>query len=219
MTSVPFTISGSPGAGGGGYQHMEIDGGIVYGNSATYTFTANFSASYWVIAENGGKYITFNNTFTMGGFTATCGPFASIIDGIISTRSSGNFKYFPGTLPSLLNSRGDYDGIVALDPKSRSANYTTIGEDASQFILHPSADTTARTFTIDSNANVPYPIGCALNFVNQNGAGVITIAITADTMRLSPGGTTGSRTLAANGMARALKITATEWIISGTGLT
>ena len=32
-------------------------------------------------------------------------------------------------------------------------------------------------------------------------------------------GTTGSRTLAANGWARAKKITSTEWIIRGEGLT
>jgi hypothetical protein len=38
-------------------------------------------------------------------------------------------------------------------------------------------------------------------------------------MRLAGAGTTGSRTLAANGVATAIKITSTEWIISGTGLT
>ena len=48
---------------------------------------------------------------------------------------------------------------------------------------------------------------------------MITIAITTDTMRLAGPGTTGSRTLAANGVATALKVTATDWIISGTGLT
>jgi hypothetical protein len=47
----------------------------------------------------------------------------------------------------------------------------------------------------------------------------MTIAITTDTMRLAGAGTTGSRTLAANGIATCLKLTATEWIISGTGLT
>jgi hypothetical protein len=91
--------------------------------------------------------------------------------------------------------------------------------DSGKHILHPAADTTARVYTIDSNANVAYPIGAALTFVNQNGAGAISIAITADTMRLAGAGTTGTRTLAANGVATALKITATEWIISGTGLT
>ena len=55
--------------------------------------------------------------------------------------------------------------------------------------------------------------------MNQASAGVMTIAITTDTMRLAGAGTTGSRTLAANGIATALKLTSTEWIISGTGLT
>ena len=102
---------------------------------------------------------------------------------------------------------------------SKSAAYTLVMGDANTHILHPSADTTARTFTIPANSSVPYRIGTTLTFVNQNAGGVITIAITTDTMRLAGAGTTGSRTLAANGMATALKITATEWIISGTGLT
>ena len=113
----------------------------------------------------------------------------------------------------------DFAGVPGVPQNSKSAAYTTVLADANTHILHPSADTTARTFTIDSNANVPYPIGTAITFVNQNAAGVVTIAITTDTMRLAGAGTIGSRTLAANGIATALKITSTEWIISGTGLT
>lgn len=110
-------------------------------------------------------------------------------------------------------------GIIGIPQKSISAAYTTLLTDAGAHLLHPSADTTARTWTIDSNANVAYPIGTAITFINQNGAGVLTIAITSDTMRLAGAGTTGNRTLAANGIATAVKITSTEWIISGTGLT
>lgn len=102
---------------------------------------------------------------------------------------------------------------------SQSAAYTTVLTDSGKHIYHPSADTTARTFTIDSNANVAYSIGTVLTFVNDNSGGVITIAITSDTMRLAGAGTTGSRTLAANGIATALKLTSTSWIISGTNLT
>jgi hypothetical protein len=102
---------------------------------------------------------------------------------------------------------------------SKSAAYTTVLSDAQKHIFHPSADTTARTWTIDSNANVAYPIGTAITFINQNAGGTITIAITSDTMRLAGAGTTGNRTLAANGVATAIKVTATEWIISGAGLT
>ncbi len=101
----------------------------------------------------------------------------------------------------------------------QSANYTLTANDAQQAILHPSSDTTARTFTIPANASVPFPVGTAVTFINQNGAGAITIGITSDVLRLAGSGATGSRTLAANGIATAIKLTSTEWIISGNGLT
>lgn len=110
-------------------------------------------------------------------------------------------------------------GYLGVPQVSQSANYTLILSDQGKHILHPAADTTARTFTIPANSSVAFPIGTAITFVNQNGAGVITIAITTDTMRLGGAGTTGNRTLGANGVATALKITSTEWIISGTNLT
>lgn len=110
-------------------------------------------------------------------------------------------------------------GFRNIPQVSQSANYTLVLGDSGDHIFHPSADTTARTWTIPANASVPFPIGTAVTFINQNGAGVITIAITSDTMRLAGAGTTGNRTLAANGVATAIKITSTEWIISGTGLT
>lgn len=109
--------------------------------------------------------------------------------------------------------------VKTIEQNSQSTGYTAVLADANKHLLHPSADTTARIFTIPANGSVAYPIGTALTFVNQNAAGVLTIAITTDTMRLAGAGTTGSRTLAANGVATALKITATEWIISGTNLT
>lgn len=110
-------------------------------------------------------------------------------------------------------------GFKTIPQNSQSTAYTLVLADSGKHILHPSADTTARTMTIPANSSVAYPIGTALTFVNQNAAGVMTIAITTDTMRLAGAGTTGSRTLAANGIATALKVTSTEWIISGTGLT
>jgi len=109
--------------------------------------------------------------------------------------------------------------ISKIPLNSQSTAYTTVASDKGKCLFHPAADTTARTFTIDSNANVPYDVGTTLTFINQHGAGVITIAITSDTMRLAGAGTTGSRSLAADGVATAVKIASTEWIISGTGLT
>ena len=110
-------------------------------------------------------------------------------------------------------------GFRDIPQVSQSAAYTTVLSDAGKHIYHPAADVTARIWTIPANATVPYRIGTAITFVNDTGAGVITIAITGDTLILAGPGTTGSRTLAANGTCTMLKIAATKWIITGTGLT
>lgn len=108
-------------------------------------------------------------------------------------------------------------GYLNIPQNSQSAAYTTVMADRGKHILHPAADNNPRTFTIDSNANVPYPIGTTITFINE--INTVTIAITSDTLTLAGAGSTGSRTLAANGIATAIKITSTKWMISGEGLT
>ena len=110
-------------------------------------------------------------------------------------------------------------GFLSIPQNSQSAAYTLVLADAGKHVLHPSADTTARTFTIPANASVAFPVGTAITFINQDSAGELTIDITTDTMRLAGDGATGSRTLDANGVATCVKVTSTEWIISGVGLT
>jgi hypothetical protein len=104
-----------------------------------------------------------------------------------------------------------------LPQNSQSAAYTTISTDAQKHILHPVSDNNARTFTIAANASVAYPIGTAITFINR--INTVTIAINSDTLILAGTGSTGSRTLGANGIATAIKTAATEWVISGAGLT
>jgi hypothetical protein len=105
-------------------------------------------------------------------------------------------------------------GYLGVPQNSQAANYTTVIGDAGKHIYV----TSTATITIDSNANVAYPIGTTIEFIAATGA-TVTIAITTDTMYLAGTGTTGSRTLAAFGMATAVKVTATTWFISGFGLT
>jgi hypothetical protein len=99
---------------------------------------------------------------------------------------------------------------------SKSVAYTLVLSDAGKHILHPTADNSARTFTIPANASVAFPVGTVVTFVNQ--INTVTIAITTDTLQLAGSAATGSRTLAAGGMATAIKMTSTLWFISGTGL-
>lgn len=125
-----------------------------------------------------------------------------------------------GTLTATkLVTNGYTAGYLEIPQNSQSANYTFVLGDAGKHIYHPSADTTARTFTIPANASVAYPIGTAITICNDSSAGVLTLAITTDTLVWLPTGTTGSRTLAANGQATILKVTATRWQITGVGLT
>jgi hypothetical protein len=109
-------------------------------------------------------------------------------------------------------------GFRNIPQNSQSAAYTTVAADSGKHLLHPSSDANARTFTIDSNANVAYPVGTAITFVNETSQ-VLSVAITSDTLTLAGTTTTGTRSLAQNGVATALKVTSTKWIISGTGLT
>lgn len=112
----------------------------------------------------------------------------------------------------------DSVGFRNIPQNSQSAAYTLVLADAGKHIFHPSGDANARTFTIPANSSVAYPIGTAITFINMTSQAV-TIAITTDTMYLSSAGTTGSRTLAQYGSATAIKITSTNWLISGSGLT
>ncbi len=125
------------------------------------------------------------------------------------------------TASANLQGTGLTDALVGfrnIPQNSQSAAYTTVAADSGKHILHPSGDANARTFTIDSNANVPYPVGTAITFVNETSQ-VVSIAIASDTLTLAGSTTTGTRALAQNGVATALKVTTTKWVISGTGVT
>jgi len=135
----------------------------------------------------------------------------TLVTPVLGTPASGN-------LSSCTADGTDAVGFKNIPQNSQSAAYTLVLADAGKHIFHPVGDNNARTFTIPANSSVAYPIGTALTFINMAVANV-TIAITSDTLILSSAGTTGSRTLATNGTATCIKITSTEWLISGSGLT
>jgi len=101
---------------------------------------------------------------------------------------------------------------------SQSADYTLLLADSGKTIFHPAADANDRTFTIPANSSVAYAVGTVVTFINLS-ANDLTIAITTDTMYLAGDGATGSRTLAEYGVASAVKVASTTWVVSGNGLT
>lgn len=202
-----------------------VNGGSVLGagNISTgdvYGPAASVDSEVVLFSAGGGKTLK----------RATITGLAKLVAGVLSAAVAGTDFVAPGgglgtpTSGNVGNCTVDgtqkigFRGIPLVS--ASAATTVTKALHAGGGLKHPSADTTARTYTIDSNANQSWVDGTAVTILNCNGAGVVTIAVTTDTMRKAGDGTTGSRTLAANGIATLIWDAATTtWYISGVGLT
>ena len=107
----------------------------------------------------------------------------------------------------------DAVGYKGIPQNARTSAYTLALSDIGRHI-----SITTGGVTIPANGSVAFPIGSAITIYN-NSASNQTISITSDTLRLAGTATTGSRTLAQRGICTCVKVAATEWVISGAGLT
>jgi len=119
------------------------------------------------------------------------------------------------TTPSTTGTLTTTADVATILQVNISADYSITSADIGKMIYHPGTDTTARTATIPSGLSV----GTTIVFVNDTSAGVLSIACT-ETLMIAGAGTTGSpRALAASGMATAIKISSSKWLLNGAGLT
>lgn len=215
-------------------------GTVELGNASDTTLSR---ASAGRLAVEGVNVVTTSSTDTLTNKTLTSPTLTTPVLGTPSSGNLSNCTSLPvsGITASTSTALGvgsielghasdttisrDSAGIIAVEgvalypnlpQNSQSTAYTAVLSDANKHLLHPTADNNARTFTIPANSSVAYPIGTMIVFVNQ--INTLSIAITSDTLTLQPTGLTGTRTLAANGAATAIKITSTSWIIFGVGL-
>lgn len=197
-----------------------IENGIYVADTGAWTRAPDCDGSFDLVE---GSLIKANGGTANSGFWY-CSTTGTIVVGTTSiafAQASSTLAVISAFVQTLLDDATAAEfrttlGSDTLTQNSQSTAYTTVLGDAGGHILHPTSDDNPRTFTIDSNANVAYPIGTTITFVNA--INTVTIAITDDTLTLAGSGSTGSRTLAASGIATALKISSTSWIISGTGL-
>lgn len=96
----------------------------------------------------------------------------------------------------------------------KAGNYSIALADQNTCISNTGA---AAVNTIPANASVAFPIGAAVSWWN-NSAGNQSIAITTDSLRWNTPFVTGTRTLASNGFATAVKVAATIWLLTGNGI-
>jgi hypothetical protein len=180
---------------------------LTFGQS-TVSQTVNIAAG--ATASGSTKTIAIGTAGASGSTTAI--SIGSAVSGATSTLTvSGSLA--DATLTSTAKSVG-YLGL----PQSATATSATLAiGDAGKHIY---ITTNSQTITIPANGSVAYPIGTTLTFIaGPSPVVTATIAIATDTLRLAGGTSTGNRTLAANGMATAVKVAATTWYINGTGLT
>lgn len=210
-SNTTFTLPGTDGTNG---QAMTTDG------SGNLGFSSVVST---------GSSNTFTAAQTFRAANAVRSEAASTQDAIvIAGRAGGTSSYAITLTPATLSASRTLTlpepgenvtlGYLNSPINSQSAAYTLVLADSGKTILHPSTDANARTFTIPANGSVAYATGTVLTFINMTSQ-VVTIAITTDTMYLAGSGTTGSRSLAQYGIATAVKIDSTTWLISGNGLT
>jgi hypothetical protein len=192
--------------GGGGIDHtghMRATGSaapasgagisIYYSTSIGYLDTYDHTAATWLPMKLRGSTVTLT---------------ASAVD-VLSASSTG--VNFP-----LAVQRGGVDiGYLDIPQNVQSTGYTLALTDRGKHIY--SANVVGQTIAIPTNAAVGFPVGTAVTIVND-GSNAITVSTTGITLKLAGAGTTGNRTIAANGLATLIKVGTDKWFISGAGI-
>lgn len=191
---------------------------VIAGN----TVTADASGEYFFYAANGRYTLTISYPGYVGEVRSDVLVFDPADSGFaaapVSISNGGTGATSVALAATNLQGTGldtNAVGFRMVPQNAQSSSYVTVAADAGKYLY---TATGPITFTIAANASVAYPFGTAISFVNTS-SNSISVAINSDTLTLAGTTTTGTRTLAQNGIATALKIGATAWLISGTNLT
>jgi hypothetical protein len=152
---------------------------------------------------------------TLAGYGITDGVTTTAAAATYAPIASPTFTGTPQTPDNAATSTNWAVGYREAPQNSQTGNYTLVLADRGKSVV---MNGTSLTLTIPANGTVAFPVGTVLIIINLN-ATSLSIGITTDTLTLANSTTTGTRTLARNGMATCVKIASTSWLISGAGLT
>lgn len=183
-------------------------------SGADVTGTATFNSAVVMSSSVTGTTASFSGATTIGGAAVL----SSTLD-VVGTATMGAItgSIISGSANTLTVDGTNKVGFRHIPQQLKNSAYTLVFDDSGKHIYKN--NTTAYTWTIPANSSVAFPIGAVITFINGGASGDITITITSDTMRFAADGSTTDRTLAAYGVATAIKVASTTWIISGNGLT
>jgi hypothetical protein len=188
--SLTSGVTGTLPVANGGTGLTSLGTGVATAAGNAVDGTAGF-ITFATYAPASGKTLTVSNSITLAGTDSTT-------------------MTFPGASASV-----GYLNIPQAGGAAKTAGYTGVLADSGQLAV---MNGSSLTYTIPANSSVAYAVGTVLTIVNIASTN-LSIAITTDTLTLAGSTTTGTRTLAQNGIATATKVSSTSWIISGTGLT
>lgn len=161
-----------------------------------------------------GNTVTTLNNMTFANVTVSSGTITAngTFDGTVSNATISNTTVSNASVNS-----ANVVGYMGIPQNSQNGAYNVVLGDAGKHIYHPTGQAAA-TYTFPANSNVSFTVGSAVTIINGS-ANNVTISLTSDTLYLSSNGATGSRTLAQWGVATAVKIENTTWVISGSNIT
>lgn len=137
------------------------------------------------------------------------------VDGTAVALKSGNTFTGENILADVNPSTSFSAGFRGMPQNIKNEAYTLVLGDSGKHIFHD--EVTTRNYTIPENTAVSFPVGSTTTFVNNNGAGSLTISINGtDILRRGDGiAGTGTRNIPANAIATIIKTKSTEWMITG----
>lgn len=183
--------------------------------AANVTITAPTLSKTYLINNTDATYSVTIKTSTGTGVTVVAGEKALVY--CTGAVSSDYIKVSSTILSNFTVDGTNAPGYISIPQNIQAGNYTLVAGDAGKHIFHASG-AGAATYTIPANASVAFGIGTAVTFINMS-TNAVTLSITTDTLYLGALGTTGNRNLAQYGVATAVKMTSTTWIVTGSGLT
>ncbi len=199
-------------AGGTAYAPVSASGDATVASTGALTLaTVNSNVSTYGSATKASVVTVNAKGLVTAASESTVTPAIGSVTGLGTGVATALAKAADGSVSDAIGFRG-------IPPVSTSADLTLADSHNGKKIYHPSADTTARTWTLDFSA-ITDPAGFTVTLINDASGGIITIAFSNGTGVLAGAGTTGSRSLAANGIATITGMTTTRAMINGTGLT
>jgi hypothetical protein len=224
-TTLASTINSSNLTSVGTLTSVAITGNVTAGNVYANSGTIGASLLTGTVTTAAQPNITSVGTLTAltvsGNLTAAnlIGNLANGTTDISIPTANGNINFdIGGTANVFVIAAGgsitsanvvDAVGYKGIPQNSQTSQYTLALTDIGKHI-----SITTGGVVVPANGSVAFPIGATIVLFN-NSASTQSVSITTDTLRQAGTTNTGTRTLAAYGVATLIKVASTVWVISG----